>query len=161
MTTEEMIHKYGITGHYIFDTASGLKYTLDEITHPSQDPAIAELQRMVAKLYADKFYHDRTYKDMLGIAILNYRHQYGADAVSNMFIAVEVELLDGTGVSFHIKMSAPSVPSIGDVIVNPDCVEDFGKHYVKPTVRRIIQRFSKEFPSDAIKRMSVIVSQKD
>lgn len=149
MLEEEMVKQYAIEGPHIYNTASGLRYTLDEISHPSQDPAIAEMQHMVAEIYAHTFSRERTYKDMLFTEILDFCHKH-CNTDTNVFVAVDVKTKDGQSHPFHINTTKLQLKDL----------EQFCEDFVRPTVAMIISNYQKQFCSSAISSMSVLVAKK-
>lgn len=153
MLEEEMVKQYAIEGPHIYNTASCRHYTLDElneIRHPSQDPAIAEMQQMVAKMYAHTFSHEQTYKDMLFTTILAFGHKH-CKTDSKVFVAVDVKTKDGQSHPFHINTTKMQLKDL----------DQFCEDFVRPTVAMIISNYQSQFHSSDIVSMSVIVTKKE
>lgn len=146
---EEMIERYAPVGLHTYNTASGLRYTLDEIEHPSQDPAIAEMQQMVAKMYAHTFNLEQTYKDMLFTTILYFCHKH-CKTDTKVFVAVDVKTKDGKNTPFCIDVTVSKM----------DDIKQFCEDFVNPTVKMILRNYQRQFLSTDISSMSVLVTKK-
>lgn len=149
MLEEEMIERYKPIGPHTYNIASGLRYTLDEINHPSQDPAIAEMQQMVAKMYAHTFSREQTYKDMLFTTILDFCHKH-CNTDTKVFVAVDVKTKNGKNTPFCVN----------GAILKMDEIEHFCEDFVSPTVEMILRNYQRQFGSSAISSMSVLVAKK-